>query len=212
MPASHGHFTLYGFHLSMPAAKVALMLSMSGQPFDYVQVDRAYRDTNAEWKTLSRWGEVPTLTHDRRVLVQSNTILRYLARVTGAFGPKDEAAEQRVSEWLEWNGDRFKDVNQIRFFGKTGTGGKDLLDYIRPRAEKALTTLDDHFAAGNDFILGQQPTICDIACFPSVMTAPEGGLEHDRWPRLKAWTERMLAQPGCKHPYDMLPDHDRKAA
>ena len=73
-------------------------------------------------------------------------------------------------------------------------------------------TLDDHFAAGNDFIIAGHPTICDIACFPNVMTAPEGGLAHDRWPHLKAWTERMLAQPGCRHPYDMLPDHDRKAA
>ena len=94
MPASLGHFTLYGFHLSMPAAKAALMLSMADVPHDYMQVDRPYRDSNVDWKTLSRWGEVPTLIHDKRVLVQSNTILRYLAKVTGRFAPQGEAEEE----------------------------------------------------------------------------------------------------------------------
>jgi glutathione S-transferase len=83
--------------------------------------------------------------------------------------------------------------------------------YLRRRGENALKLLDRHLG-GSKFLVGTQPTIADIAVFPWVATAEEGGFIIANYPNVHAWALRMLAQRGAGHPYSILPKEDRVAA
>jgi glutathione S-transferase len=83
-------FTLYGSPHSLPTYKVALMLSMSGEPFSfrYVSFQRGMHKA-PEFLALSRWGQVPVLLDGDRVHVQSLAIVEHLAETLGRFQGQD---------------------------------------------------------------------------------------------------------------------------
>lgn len=50
--------------------------------------------------------------------------------------------------------------------------------------------------AGRTFLVGGRFTIADIALFAYTHVAPEGGFELEPYPAVRAWLERVAAQPG----------------
>ena len=70
----------------------------------------------------------------------------------------------------------------------------------RPLASKrdggwaALKIMHDHLAK-NDFFVGDY-SITDIALFAYTHVAHEGGFPLDDFPKIRAWIERVNAQPG----------------
>lgn len=49
---------------------------------------------------------------------------------------------------------------------------------------------------GATFVLGANPTIADIACFPAVALAPDGGVSLDDFPATRLWTRAIRTLPG----------------
>ena len=206
--------TLYGVFLSMPCAKVGLMLSMCGARWNYRHVDmRAGQHKSPEYLAMNRFGQVPVLKHGDRHVAQSNAILQYLAQLFGKFQGRSENETWRVAEWLNWDFDRLSSgVGLSRTFAKFQPQTHDeVKNYMRGRGEQALSLLDRHLGSSK-FMVGGSPTIADIAIFPWVATADEGGFTVANYPNVQAWAERMLALPGVAHPYTILPKEDRVAA
>ena len=99
--------TLYGSPLSFPTYKVALMLSMAGQPFEFKFVNlRQGEHKQPDHIARNRYGQVPALVDDGEALCQSNAILTYLADKLGKFSGPDAKAKQRDREWLAWEADQ----------------------------------------------------------------------------------------------------------
>lgn len=205
-------FVLHGFHTSMPSNKVGLMLAMSDVPWEFKHIDlRAAAQRRPEYLALSRYGRVPALEHRGQHLCESNAILVYLASVTGKFAPRNETERMRVQEWLFWETDRLAaGVGQTRAFTRFIPQHEEVVKFTRRRGEAALGELDRHLGTSK-FIAGPAPTIADVAVFPWIATADEGGFDIARWPNVRAWAERMLAQPGAAHPYTIMPKEDRPA-
>ena len=69
-------FTLYGSPYSLPTYKVATLLHMSGHPFSfrYVSFQKGVHKT-PEFRTLSRWGQVPVLWRTYTVMDMMSFIL-----------------------------------------------------------------------------------------------------------------------------------------
>ncbi len=44
--------------------------------------------------------------------------------------------------------------------------------------------------------MGSRPTIADIACFPNVALAPDGGVSLDPYPSVRLWMRAIRALPG----------------
>ncbi len=206
--------TLHGVFLSMPTAKVGLMLSMCGARWNYRHV--ALRDgqhKTPEYLAMNRFAQVPVLQHGDRCIAQSNAILQYLAQHFGRFQGRSEGDTWRIAEWLGWDFDRLSvGVGLSRSFAKFHPQTHDeLKNYMRARGEQALAMLDRHLG-GSKFLVGGSPTIADIAVFPWIATADEGGFIVANYPNVQAWAERMLTVPGVAHPYTILPKEDRAAA
>src|SRR5205823_9035332 len=96
-------FVLHGSPHSLYTYKVALMLRLSavGFTFRYVSFQKGMQLT-PEFRSLSRWGQVPILEHGGRVLVQSAAILDYLAESLGRFEASDPDTRQTIREWSLW--------------------------------------------------------------------------------------------------------------
>ena len=71
---------------------------------------------------------------------------------------------------------------------------------LQAKGRAALRILDDHLAdralAGIDWIVGDAPTIADIAMFPYVALSHDAGIGHEDYPAINLWQRRVRKLPG----------------
>jgi len=68
----------------------------------------------------------------------------------------------------------------------------------------AFGIVEKHLAA-RPFITGDAPTIADISMVGYLYYSEETGIDRKAFPNIEAWTKRIAALPGWKHPYDLMP-------
>jgi glutathione S-transferase len=209
-------FTLHGSFMSGPTNKVALMLTLAGEPFDYVHVDmRAGEHKTPAYLAKQRFGQVPLLVDQRngRHLCQSAAILDYLADTLGQFGGAslDERIEAR--EWMFWDFDRLAPPlyrsRSMRLGIRPST--PDFVDAYAREGDAALKVLDGHLA-GRSWIVGEAATIADIDIYGVVAFAEEGGFDVAQYPHVSAWMKRYESLPRFARPGHLLPRESRAAA
>lgn len=200
-------YTLYGHYASQPATRVALFLSMAGVPFAYRHVDlRNGQQKTPEYLAISRFGRVPALVHGGRSLSESGVILTHLAEQTGQFGGRDAGEALRLAEWLSWLADVLLPLQRARAVRRFG-GDANALPWLDKSAATGLAQFDAHLS-GHSFVDGDRLTIADIFAFPLIDLAGEAQVDLAQYPNVQAWRARMLAQPGCKPQYELMPQHD----
>jgi len=202
--------TLYGAAPSGPTYKVALMLSLLGEPFAFRHTDlRSGAHKMPEFLAINRYGQVPALTDGELSLCQSGSILQHLAAKHGKFGGKDAQQQARAREWLFWDADRlspgvFRTRAAIRGFVNLAP---ETTVYFRDYADNGLRVLESQLGKSK-FVAGVEPTIGDIACYGVLAFAREGAFDLAQYPNISAWMQRMEGLPGFKPPYELLPLHD----
>jgi glutathione S-transferase len=190
-----------------------LRLGGVGFSFRYVSFQRGMHLT-PEFRALSRWGQVPVLEHDGRVLLQSAAILEYLAKMLGRFAGADGDERHHIREWLFWDADRLYPP-LYGWYGVELARRKLLLlsfdDAVVARwqrlGEAALGVLDDHL--GNSaFLVGAAATIADICCYSDIAFATLTGRDLAEYPNVAAWARRIEALSGFAAPFDLLAMQD----
>ncbi len=212
MPA---RFTLHGIFLSGPVYKVALMLSLAGEPFDYVHVAlREGAHKAPAHLAVNRFGQVPALVDNSNgnSLAQSASILEYLADKLGRFGGATLMERIRAREWMFWEFDRLAGPIYRSRAAALGFRQFDpaVLAQYRTEGEAALATLQS-MLAGRDWLVGEAVTIADIDLYGVIHYAREGGFDIDALPELAAWEKRFKALPGFAEPEALLPKESRTA-
>lgn len=210
-------FILHGSPHSLPTYRVALMLRLCrvGFRFCYVSFQRRMHLT-PEFRALSRWGQVPVLEHDGGVLLQSAAILEYLSETLGRFGGGSRS--QEIREWLFWDADRLYPPLYGWYGVSLGRRGLLPLSFDdavvarwKTRGEAALGVLDAHLA-DRHFLVGNAPTIADIASYGDIAFAKLSGRELAEWPNIVAWAGRIEALAGFAAPFDLLSMQDADIA
>ena len=174
-------FTLYGFWLSGPSYKAALMLSLSGIKFGYKSINlQQGAHKTPEYLALNRYGQIPTLKHGELVLVQSNVILDYLSELSGKFRGHDKAGVLHTKEWLAWEADRLaSSVYRTRFYKRFAQNpDANVVKVFSDLAEAALKVLDGALAKA-PFLVGKEASIADIGCWAPVAFLEEAALASD---------------------------------
>jgi len=214
-----GRFILHGSPHSLPTYRVALMLRLcrAGFSFRYVSFQKGMHLT-AEFRALSRWGQVPVLEHRGRVLVQSAAILEYLSGTQGCFGADDGAARQEIREWLLWDADRLMPPLYSWYSVELGRRGllplrfdPALVAEFDRKGMAALGIIDGHLA-GRRFLVGKALTIADICCYADVAFARLSGKDLSAWVNVTGWAARIEALPGFAAPFDLLAMQDAEIA
>jgi glutathione S-transferase len=198
---------LYGNRESGHSYKARLMLALTNTPHEYRPVDLSVpRDKRpAEFRAVSKFGEVPVLVDRSQVYVQSDAILLHLAHRTAKFFGRDAVDHDQVREWLFWEANRIGfSVPNLRFALRFVPDTKpEVLDWIRARALADLDRMNSEFA-DHKFLLGDIPTIADIACCGYLFWPEQAGLDLTHWPHVQRWLGDISALPGWQHPYDLM--------
>ncbi len=202
--------TLFGSFTSSSSFKPLLYLTLARLAFSFrtVNLKHGVQFTDA-YRAVNRYAKVPALRHRGLTIVQSNTILDYLARATGIFEPAGEQDRWRAREWLSWEEDQITHVAKVRHYSRFRAVDPAVMAYFRPLAEAALAFVD-RALVGRDWLVGGACSIADIGCWGRMVFMAEGGLEIATWPNLLAWSERIQAMPGYAMPYDLIPRKDRE--
>jgi glutathione S-transferase len=204
-------YRLHCFCQSGNSFKVALYLECAGLDWEPVFVDYfngATRDP--QWRGgVNEMGEVPVLEHAGGKLTQSGAILTYLSDKTGKFKPATEDARLEALRWILFDNHKFTSyLATYRFLKALAPQAPDpaVMAFLKGRLDGAAGVLDKHLA-GSKFLVGDAPTIADFSLigyvhFPVEEHGYDWAATH---PGIHAWSERMRALPGWKHPYDLMP-------
>ena len=133
-------YVLYGHPRSGNAYKTALMLSMTGTPYEFEAVDlMTGGNLEAEYLKINPLGKVPALVHGDLLLRQSHDTLRYLAEQTGQFGPNGWAEEARIGDWIGYQIDFLGyGVARLRFERLFGGGEGPVYAYFQVTADRGM--------------------------------------------------------------------------
>jgi len=190
--------TLHGFPLSGHSHRVQLALSLMGLPHQVVQVDlKNGAHKSPHFLELNPFGQVPVLDDDGTTLFDSNAILVYLATKYDAdrrWLPRDPKGQADVQAWLSV-------AAGLIAFGPAAArlitvfGAKYNADEVVARAHGLLKVMDAQLAT-RGFLVGNAPTLADIAGYSYVAAAPEGNVDLSAYPNVRAWLARVEALPG----------------
>jgi glutathione S-transferase len=191
---------LYNSPISGNAYKVRLLLAHLGIPYETHDVDVVDRSLpRDELAGLNPTRRVPTVVlDDGRPLGESNAILWYFGEGT-RFVPDDPYARGQVLQWLFFEQYEHEPALAVARFLKTYYGRPEVWEAQREqlakRGEKALRMLEDALRE-RDWLVGESMTIADISLYAYTHAADEGGFSLDEYPSVRAWLERVAAQPG----------------
>lgn len=192
---------LYDYILSSDCYKVRLMLSLLGLEHQRQAVDyfpgREHR--SLPFLALNPSGELPVLDDGGRILCGAEAILIHLADAyahDGNWLPRDQRFEA-ITNWLDFARTKLASFGQARMVSMLGEDGD--LDELKTKGRAALRILEDHLTdgqfSGGEWIVGETPTIADIAVFPAVALGHDCGIGHEDYPAINLWQRRVRALP-----------------
>ncbi|AWN34381.1 glutathione S-transferase family protein [Methylobacterium radiodurans] len=188
---------LYHHPLSGHAHRARLFLSLLGVPHEAVEVDlKASAHKRPEFLALNPFGQVPVLDDDGTVISDSNAILVYVARKLGRTDwlPEDAEGEAAVQRWLSVAaGELAYGPAAARLV--TVFGAKFNPEEVIGRAHTLLGRLEAHLT-GRDWLVGERPTIADVALYSYLARAPEGNVDLSGYPIVNGYLRRIEALPG----------------
>ena len=189
---------LYNAQVSGNCYKVRLMLAHLGIRYEKVElstVDRSNRrevlgDKNPDLR-------VPVLVlDDGRPLAESDAILFYLAEGT-RYLPEDRFERAQVLQWCFY--EQYSHEPHIavarNWLHNLKSYDPQKLEEKQKAGYKALDAMEAHLKQ-RTFFVGERYTIADIALYAYTHVAHEGGFDLSRHPAVRAWLDRVAAQPG----------------
>lgn len=191
---------LYDYLSSGNGYKCRLLLRQLGVPFERVELDIMKSETRTpEFLAKNPNGKIPLLElDDGRVLPESNAILFYLADGT-PFLPADRFERARVLQWLffeQYSHEPY--IAVVRFWLRYSGAPGRFADLVPEKTKGGYAALDalERGLEGRDFLVGGRYSIADISLYAYTHVAHEGDFDLEPYPAIRAWLERVAAQPG----------------
>jgi glutathione S-transferase len=190
---------LYDYVASCNCYKPRLLLAQLGIEYERVPVDIFDGETlTDEFARINPARTTPVLETDEGGFIpESDAILVYLAKGT-PFLPEDPFELAQVTRWLIYEQTYVMPlIGGLRFRLLVGRLEESDPRVARRRAaaREALLLLDDHLAT-REFFVGERYTIADIAIYGYSHRATEAGIDLAPFANVRAWFERVEAQPG----------------
>ncbi len=191
---------LYDFHSSGNAYKVRLLLTQLGIPFERVEVDILKGGTRTpEFLAKNPNGRIPLLElTPQEFLAESNAILFYLSEGT-PFLPKARWQRAKVLEWMAFEQYSHEpNIATSRFwlmYFPITPERHAALEEKKKLGCAALKVMERHLST-RPFFVADTYTIADIALYAYTHVADEGGFDLAPFTAVRAWLDRVRAQPG----------------
>jgi glutathione S-transferase len=163
--------------LSGNCHKVRLLLSFLELPYQTQPVNLVGGEQRCpDYLQRNPFGQVPVLDDDGLIIRDSQAILVYLAkRYSGSqWWPDDTYQLAQIAAWLSTAANEFANGPALlrvhHKFGRAINTPK-----AQQTAEKLLGIIDRHLES-RDWLVSDSVSIADIAAYPYLALAPEGGI------------------------------------
>ncbi len=192
-------YKLYDSLISGNGYKIRLLLALLGEEYERIEMDLdAGATRTSEFLAKNSNGRIPLLElEDGTHLAESNAIQFYLAEGTPLL-PGDRLERARVLQWMffeQYSHEPY--IAVLRFWVHTGAAERmdeAVLQEKREKGHAALAVMESHLAE-RDFFVADAYSIADIALYAYTHVADEGGFDLAPYSALRAWIERVRAQP-----------------
>jgi len=191
---------IYGDINSGNCLKVKWVCDHLALPYTWIAIDILKGESRtSQFLKLNSAGQVPLIEFDDgRTLAQSNAIIRYLARDSDLV-PGDAFAAARMDEWLFWEQYSHEPHIAVCRYQMVylGRNASDLDPEKVKRGYAALARMEGHLATTR-FLVGETPSLADIALLPYTRLAHQGGFDLGAYASLRRWifdAEKFLSLP-----------------
>ena len=182
--------------LSGHAHRALVFAKLAGIAHEAIEVDLSNgAHQTPEFLAMNPNGQVPVIEDGETVIHDSNAILVYLARKYAPdWMPTDPEGEAAVQRWFTLA------AGEIAF----GSCAARLItvfnaplnvDFAAATAAKAMSKLEAGLE-GRDWLVGDRPTVADVAAYSYTAHAPEGNVSIEPYPNVRAWIARFEALDG----------------
>ncbi|CAN7612422.1 glutathione S-transferase family protein [Pararhizobium sp. LjRoot255] len=209
---------LYDYILSPSCYKVRLMAALTGVKLDIRPVDfhPGAEHRGPELLALNPAGSIPILEDEDLILTESSAMLAYLAASAAPEWLGSGAAEEtaRVQQWLSFSHRLTASLGGARLHEMLLRLGD--ITALQAQGIAALRELEaglvEQGLRGMRFLAADRPTIADIACFPYVALAPDGGVSIAPYPAIRLWSralrslEHFIEMPGIHRLHELKPE------
>jgi glutathione S-transferase len=191
---------LFDFLDSGNGYKVRLLLAQLGTKYQWTELDIDKGETRTP-EFLARFpnGRIPAVQlDDGATLFESNAIIWYLAEGT-KYVPSTQLGRAQVLQWMffeQYSHEPYVATPRyiVRHFSPDHPRRAELPGRLE-KGHAALGIMEQHLGR-HSFFVQDRYSIADIALYAYTHVAPEGGLMLENYPAVRAWIERVAAQPG----------------
>jgi glutathione S-transferase len=189
---------LYDSVISGNCYKVRLLFALLGIEYERREVDVVDRSGRAELLgDLNPGLRVPTLVlDDGRPLAESDAILVYFGEGM-EYLPEDRYERAQVLQWMFFEQYSHEpNIAVLRFWAhaEIKPDPREALAKFNG-GQAALEAMERHLA-GREFLVGDGPTVADLALYAYTHVADEGGFELGSFPAIGEWLGRVSSLPG----------------
>jgi glutathione S-transferase len=194
---------LHEYSQSGNCYKVRLTASLLCLPLERHEYDIMNGETRTAdfLQNVNANGRIPVLQAGERFIPESNAACFYLADGSSLV-PADRFERADMLRWMFWEQYNHEpNVATMRFWvafvGEANLTGaqRSQMPAKRAAGEGALKLMDEHLA-GRRWLVGDRPTLADIALYAYTHVAEEGGFRLGDYPAVQAWLGRVAAEPG----------------
>ena len=191
---------LYNSAVSGNCYKVRLLFAHLGLGYETVELSVVDRSNRPDvLGALNPALRVPTLVlDDGRPLGESNAILWYFGDGTD-YVPTDAYGRAQVLQWQFFEQYQHEPAIAVARFWLMYSGTPErFADQLPEKTKTGYVALDamERHLAGKSFLVGEKYSIADISLYAYTHVADEGGFDLDPYSAIRAWLERVAAQPG----------------
>jgi glutathione S-transferase len=193
--------TLHDDPISGNGYKIRLLLAFFGTAYEYKAYDIIQGETRTSefLNAVNPAGRIPVLElDDGRKLPESNAVLTYLGEGT-PWVPVDPFTKAQMMSWLFWEQYSHEpNIATLRFWNhlpELTDAQKAQIDGKRSNGEDALTLMNMQLSY-TDWLVGDGPTLADIALYAYTHVAEECDYKLSAYPAVQDWIKRFAALPG----------------
>ena len=191
--------TLYSNQGSGNCYKVRLLMHQLGHALTIKEMDVVGGECQKpDFLAINPVGKVPTLVLDEGVVLsESNAIMLHFADET-QYMPMDHLDKTLCYQWLFWEQYSHETAIAVARYSMHYLGNTEKDDPRLPQLwEKGYTALKvmENHLKDKEFFVADRYSIADIALFAYTHVADQGGFDLTDYPHIRAWLDRVKAQP-----------------